>query len=217
MKEPFNTIKNLLLHRHSWREYKDKKIPQTEIDEILEVARHTPTAFGIEPYHLIVIGDEDLKNKLYPYIWKQKQVLKSSHLILFLTYKKNVFVKDSDFLKHRYKTRYNNDVEVFNNLQNNFLKYLKENIKDYEEWAKRQSYILLANVILTAYAKDIGTSPMEGFDNEKIINFLEENNYIFEKTFNVSVVLALGYIPENKKLNFTSKFLTLKELVTTIK
>ncbi|WP_338981728.1 nitroreductase family protein [Spiroplasma endosymbiont of Eupeodes luniger] len=212
----FDILKEILLARHSWREYDPQKINEQDINEILEAARHSPSAFGSEPWHLIVVSNNKVKQELHPLIWKQKQVLNASHLFLILTNKKNAFTKNSAFLRLRYQTRYQNSDEKFEQLQNNLINYLKKYINDPEEWAKRQAYILLENIILCAFAKGIGTSPMEAFDGADIINYLETNKYIAPNEYNVAVVLAAGYLPKNKELSIKPQSLTYEQLVTKI-
>lgn len=212
----FDVIKEIMLTRHSWRDYDAKKISDRDIADIIEAARHAPSAFGIEPWRLVIISNDAIKNQLYPLIWSQKQVLNASHLFLILTNKASAFVKDSPLLKSRYQTRYQNSDAVFNRLQDGLLNYLEKYITDIDEWAKRQSYILLENIILCAFAKGIGTSPMEGFDGKQIITYLETNGYIPKDTYNVAVTLAAGYLPQDKVLTRTSKSLTASELVISI-
>lgn len=211
----FSVLKEILETRHSWREYDPKKITENDINEILEAARHSPSSYGCEPWHILVISNDTVKEELFPFIGKQPQVLKASHLFILLSYKANVFKENSAELKHRYQTRYNNDSKVASWLQSNLLTYL-DNIKDVDEWARRQTYILLENLILCCFAKEIGTSPMEGFDGDAVINYLEINNYVLQNKFNVAVIVAAGYLPKDKTLSFEAKNLTVEELVTKI-
>lgn len=214
--QDFDILKKLTIERHSWREYDQKKITDQDLQTILEVARHTPTAFGSEPYHLLITSNNEIKKAIQPYIWNQPQVLSCSHLFIILSYKKNIFTLNNENLELRYGTRYNNDSDTSTKLQNKLISYLTNNVKDWDEWAKRQAYIFLHNLIITAYAKNIVTSPMEGFSHDDLLNYLEQNHKIPKNTFNIAVVLAAGYPPEDKELIRKSKFLTVNELVTII-
>ncbi|WP_342264564.1 nitroreductase family protein [Spiroplasma endosymbiont of Clivina fossor] len=68
----FDILKEILLAHHSWREYDSQKINEQDINEILEVARHSPSAFGSEPWHLIVVSNNKVQQELHPFNMKTK-------------------------------------------------------------------------------------------------------------------------------------------------
>jgi nitroreductase len=51
-----------------------KKVSDEDLNEIIETFRLTPSSFGLEPWKLIVIENEGLKNELVNYSYNQKQV-----------------------------------------------------------------------------------------------------------------------------------------------
>ena len=60
-----------------------KKVSQSDLDDIIESFRLSPSSFGLEPWKLIVIENEGLKNELVNYSYNQKQVGESSQLLVF--------------------------------------------------------------------------------------------------------------------------------------
>ena len=49
--------------RKSIRKFADKKVPRELINSCLEVARLAPSACNSQPWHFVVLDDEDVKNK----------------------------------------------------------------------------------------------------------------------------------------------------------
>lgn len=50
--------------RFSVRKYKDTKVDRDKIKEVLEAGRIAPSAVNFQPWHFIVIDDEELKEKI---------------------------------------------------------------------------------------------------------------------------------------------------------
>lgn len=63
-------IQEAILSRRSIRKYTDKKISEELINKILEAAMFAPSAMNQQPWHFIVVDDNDLLKKLsliHPY------------------------------------------------------------------------------------------------------------------------------------------------------
>ncbi|NLW08854.1 MAG: nitroreductase [Firmicutes bacterium] len=62
--------------RYSVRNYKDRPVEKEKILQVLEAARNAPSACNYQPWHFIVIADdEEIKNKVaetYPRNWFRK-------------------------------------------------------------------------------------------------------------------------------------------------
>jgi nitroreductase len=54
----------LILSRRSVRRFKQKAIPQEVLNKILEAGRQAPSAANRQPWHLIIITDDNLKKQL---------------------------------------------------------------------------------------------------------------------------------------------------------
>lgn len=69
------TFNELALKRYSVRKYEDKKVEKEKILEILEAARIAPSATNAQPWHFIVLTEDELKQKIaqvYPRDWFAK-------------------------------------------------------------------------------------------------------------------------------------------------
>lgn len=72
-------IQSALIQSLSWRSALKSFSPiapsQVNIQPILEAARLAPSAFGVQPYHIHVVSDPELKTKLREVSYDQPQVL----------------------------------------------------------------------------------------------------------------------------------------------
>ena len=51
--------------RYATKAYQEgKKVPQEDIDKIIEAIRLAPTSSGLQPFRIIVIDDQETKQKL---------------------------------------------------------------------------------------------------------------------------------------------------------
>ncbi|MCF8008723.1 MAG: nitroreductase family protein [Halanaerobiales bacterium] len=66
------TIK-LLKTRRSIRKFEQKKVEKDKLEKIVETARYAPTANNVQPWHLVVITEENKIQKLEEYIDQDKK------------------------------------------------------------------------------------------------------------------------------------------------
>ena len=63
-------ILSALNFRHATKEFdSSKKLSDQEIKFILQVANLSPSSFGFEPWHFIVVQDKELREALKPVAW----------------------------------------------------------------------------------------------------------------------------------------------------
>ena len=76
-----------LLDKLNWRyatkAMNGKTVDEDKIDRILEAARLAPTSSGLQPFEIIVITNNDIKEQIKPVAWDQSVITDSSHLLVF--------------------------------------------------------------------------------------------------------------------------------------
>ena len=177
-----------------------KKVDQKLVDQIIDAAWLAPTSSGLQPFQVIEITNQDIKNKIMPIANNQHQVADASHLLVFAawdTYTEQridrIFnymaherglspdiSKDySDMLKHIYLNRPAQPkedalpMEGFNNFDH----------------AAHQAYIAFGIAIAMAAELGVDATPMEGFDNKALDALLN----LKEKGLKSVLILPLGY------------------------
>ncbi len=120
----------------------------------------------------------------------------ASHFVIYLARKGVTY--DSDYVKkvmHEVKKRdYDTDsrfAQMIKNFQESDMKLNSE--RSLFDWASKQTYIQMANMMMAAAMLGIDSCPIEGYDQEKVEAYLKEKGYLNTAEFGVSVMASFGY------------------------
>lgn len=185
-------------HRASTRNYDPSRtIADDDFNAILEFARLSPSSIGSEPWKLLVIQNAEVRQKLKPISWGMAtQIDDCSHLVVILA-KKNARY-DSAFLRESMERRQISAeqmpavIEKYRNFQQNELG-IGDDEKLLFEWACKQTYIALANMLTGAAALGIDSCPIEGFNYQGVNALLAEMGLFDSNEWGVSVMATFGY------------------------
>tara|TARA_Y100001935_G_C17172836_1_gene441129 strand:+ start:162 stop:827 length:666 start_codon:yes stop_codon:yes gene_type:complete len=191
-------------YRRAIKEFeKDQIIKKEDFEFILEVGRRSPSSFGWEPWQFIVIQNPDLREKLAGPSWgAQKQLASASHFVIFLSRKGDEMKVGSEYLRHKSQEVDKLPAEI-EKMKNDFFKNFMENEFDLTnerkifDWASKQAYIPLANMMTAAAEIGIDSCPIEGFDRDKVEAILAEEGIIDTTKLGVAVMAAFGYRKED--------------------
>ncbi len=167
-----------------------KKIPG-EVWQTLERALVlTPTSYGLQPYQFLVISDPAKRAELLPHSWNQKQVVDASHFVVFTARTK---VTGADVNK---LIKLTSDVRKIPAESLNFYRDMMlgdvvngPRGKTAHEWAARQTYIALGNMMTCAAVLGVDACPMEGLNPVEYDRVLGLNG----SGYATVVACALGY------------------------
>ena len=196
-----NEIIDAYNFRHACKVFdKDKKISEENFSTILQTARLSPSSFGFEPWKFLVVQNMDLRKKLLPITWGAQGTLPTaSHFVLILARKQNSMRFDSDYILHMMKDvhKLDNDVitqrkAMYENFQKNDFNLL-ENERNTFDWACKQTYIALGNMMSSAAMLGIDSCPIEGFKAQEMQTILCEEFGVDTKEFALSAMVAFGY------------------------
>jgi nitroreductase len=173
-----------------------KKIP-AEVWQTLERALVlSPSSYGLQPYRFLVINDPAKRAALLPHSWNQKQVVDASHFVVF-TARTRMTEADVDKLIARTTDVRKIPAESLNFYRDMMLGDLVKGPRSRmaHEWAARQAYIALGNLMTCAAVLGVDACPMEGFvpsEYDRVLG-LENSGYA------TVVCCALGYRAANDK------------------
>ncbi len=195
--------------RHACKVFdKDKKISKEDFDTILETGRLSPSSFGFEPWKFLVVQDMAHREKLMPVTWGAQGTLPTaSHFIIILSRKEKSMHYNSDYITHMMYDVHHLEKEqaegrrgYYEAFQKNDFKLLG-NERAMVDWASKQTYIALANMMITAAMLGIDSCPIEGFQREELETIMIDVFGMDSEEFEVSVMVAFGYRanPQNKK------------------
>ncbi len=87
--------------RHATKRFADKQIPEDDFAFILETGRLSPSSFGYEPWHFLVIQDESLRARLAPFAWGAAgQLETASHFVILLARNEQDMHFDAPYINH---------------------------------------------------------------------------------------------------------------------
>ena len=186
-----NDFLDAMAFRHACKVFdENKKISKEDIKSILEVARVSPSSFGMEAWKFLVITNEELKTRLRPACWDQVQITSCSHLVVVLAGINSVKPESGLPLKRFSRRDMPKDKLDFylklyaSHLENTLC--CDENIY---AWTSKQTYIAASNMMTYAATLGIDTCPIEGFEKDKVENILELDT----KEYQVAMLLPFGY------------------------
>lgn len=194
------TIINAFQFRHATKEFDDsKQLSEEDIQFILKTANLSPSSFGFEPWHFVVVQDKELRELLKPVAWGAPLKLDTaSHFILGLSMKSPLTKWDSDYIMHMMKDvkQFPEDViEMYSKFYREFQErdFNLDTDKKLFDWASKQSYIALANMMTSAALVGIDSCPIEGFHQEKAEALLKDKFDIDTDKYGLSFMVAFGY------------------------
>lgn len=185
------------------RRYATKKYdPQRHISPedwhtILEVGRLSPSSFGYEPWKFILINSPQVKKGIRPFAWGAANSLDGADKLLLILARTDV-TYDSDYVrhlvadvKHHQYSPESKPSQAFKHFQEDDLGI--RNDQELFEWASKQTYIAMANMMTAAAELGIDSCPIEGFNYAQMNNYLSKRRVIDLQHWRVSVMVSFGY------------------------
>jgi len=174
--------------RYATKRMTGEKIPGKEIDTLLEAIRLAPSAYGLQPYRVIVTENRELLQQIFEQSCPQVVLQQCSHLLIFKAKKKLDEAYVEEFLSELKSARNSSDDYI-----NSYREKIRLVISNPEintfSWTTHQTYLALGYATFTAAQLGIDATPIEGF-NPKVLNRLLALNEEEEETV---LMLALGY------------------------
>ena len=175
--------------RYATKKMNGEKIPQDKLERILEATRLAPSSYGLTPYQVIVVEDQELKEKLVPACYGQTQLADSSAVLVFAVW---------DTIDENAVEDYINNIAIQRNIPvdvlGDFKGMMVGTINSMSEeqkttWAQKQTYIGLGFSLVASAVEDVDSTPMEGFVPSKVDEVLG----LTELGLKSTVILTLGY------------------------
>lgn len=180
--------------RYAAKAMNGKTVSEDKVARILEAARLAPTSSGLQPFEIIVIKNQDLKEKIKPVAWNQSVITDCSHLLIFAAW--DTYTAD----RINYMFDLTNEVRGFENegwekyRQMLLASYPQQDAEENFHHASKQAYIALSQALIAAAFESVDSTPIEGFDPKKVDDILG----LREKGLRSAVIMTLGYRKEEE-------------------
>ncbi len=190
---------------------REKTISDRDLNLLLEATRLSASSFGLQPYHVFVVRDQEIRKALKEVSWGQSQITDASHLFVFAnkkTFGPELIDSYLDEVSH-VRDIPQEGLKAYGDFMKSKLVPLPEEVK--ETWAAKQTYLAVGNLLSAAGVMEIDSCPMEGFEPEGYDRILN----LGEKDLTTSVVVALGYRSKEDETQHLKKVRRPKESLFT--
>lgn len=195
-----NDLLETFNYRFACKQYDaEKMISEDDFNFILETARLSPSSFGWEPWKFVIVQDKSLRRKLKEAAWgAQSHLDTASHFVLVLARKSKDTKAGSDYLNYISTDVQQLPGEIVTMKMDFFDKFQQNDFdltddRKLFDWASKQTYIALGNMMTSAAHIGIDSCPIEGFDREKVESLLEAEGILDPNEFGLSVMASFGY------------------------
>lgn len=187
--------------RHATKKFDPtQRITDADFNFILETARLSPSSVGIEAWKFVVVQNQELRNKLKEVCGgAQGQLPTASHFVVILARTMKDTKYDSEYIANHLKDVKKIPEDMIEQIQNKYKSFQEggQGLLDSErtmfDWASKQTYIALGNMMSAAAQIGIDSCPIEGFDRNKVNGILNEVGLLEDGHLETSVMVAFGY------------------------
>ena len=159
--------------RHAVKAYDpNKKLDKAVVEQIVEAARLAPTSSGLQQFRLVVVGNQELKEKMVAGALNPDCMRECSHVIVFAAW--------DEYTPERIDAIYDKTTDERGLVRGRFKRYtdmLKENFGKMSEeeqfqHAANQSFIALGLALAQAAELKVDSTPIGGFDPKLVDELL---------------------------------------------
>jgi len=159
--------------RHAVKAYDaTKKVSKEGIDKIVEAARLAPTSSGLQPFQVLVVENQELKEKLVKGALNPECMRDCSHVLIFAGWDR--YTAERIDKVYDYTTverglpqgRFKSYTDMLKKI------YLAQPAEENFAHIARQTYIALGLSLAQAAELKVDSTPVEGFDNSVVDEIL---------------------------------------------
>lgn len=159
-------IKEAIVSRRSVKHYDPEHVmTEAEIEELMQHAILSPTAFNVQHWRFIQVEDKEKRQQIENASWGQKQVTESS-LLLVLCADLNAWEKQPE----RYWANAPEEVGKF--MLPTIENYYTNHHQGQRDECFRSSSLAAMNIMLMAKGMGYDSCPMDGFDFDQVAKII---------------------------------------------
>lgn len=200
MKDINQYIIDLFENRYTCKGYDpDKKVSDEDFHAILEAGRLSPSSMGFEPWKFVQLKNQEVLKEIRPYAWgAQTSIDGASHILLILARTPEDMRPDSEYLSYIQNDIQNYPEDKLPARVARFTSFQKEDFdlntdRDLFDWTCKQTYIPFTNMLTAAAMLGVDSTPIEGFNQEKLHEIFVKHGVYDPKHFKIANILAFGY------------------------
>jgi nitroreductase len=174
------TVADAIESRRSIRRYTDAAVPDADLRRIVELAGRAPSAWNVQPWRVIAVRDQAVKDKLKAAAYNQAQV--GAAPVVFV-----VTSDMADMLAHVEEIAHPGMPQAMRDGMIGQVRGVFGENPHRETWGTGQTYIFVGFLLLAAQSLGYATSPMLGFDAGQVKQILGLPDHV-----QVPALIAMG-------------------------
>lgn len=181
--------------RHAVKAYDaSKKVSQEDIDKIIEAARLAPSSSGLQPFQVIAVSNQEVKNRLVEGALNPECMRDCSHILVFAGWNRYTADRIDHVFKYTASER-NLPGDRFQDYTDKLKAiYLNQAAEENFHHIAKQTYIALGLALAQAAELKIDSTPAEGFSNKIVDEVLELEKYGLKSVS----LMYVGYADEQQ-------------------
>lgn len=182
--------------RYATKLFDTKKLPAATWEILEKSLQLAPSSFGLQPWKFLVIESPEVREKLRPVSWNQSQITDASHLVVFAG-RTEMTEQDVDVFFNQLVADRQVEASKLEPYRQMMIGGVVQgkNASAQKEWAARQVYIALGQLMATAAVIGVDTCALEGIDPAAYDQILG----LKDTGYQTIVACAVGYRSANDK------------------
>jgi len=199
--------------RYAVSQFSNKKVSKQQINGLIESVRLSASAYGLQPYKLLVVNNDAIKRDLFTFGYGQTQISDNSHLFIFAYETRITQQRITSFIAELANSQDESPLALkdYEQIISNDL--LTKTHEEQQHWSAQQCYIALGKLLSYSAMNKIDACPMTGFDNKGVNQVLGLNKL----GLSAEILCPVGFRSVNDKRALRVKYRKpLSDIVTTL-
>ena len=207
------SLNDALNWRYAVKKFNQEILKPAQVNSLIESVRLAPSAYGIQPYQLIVVANPAIKQACLPYSYGQDKVVNCSHLLV-IAHKTELNQHDIAAFIEQLAVNQGKSINELAPYQAQIESdLLARTAAEQSNWAQQQAYIALGTLLASAASSFIDACPMTGFEVDGINAVLG----LTEKGLSAAVLCPVGIRAEDDQAASRPKYrLSQEQLVVNL-
>lgn len=175
--------------RYATKNMNGETVSEEKLDAILAATNLAATSWGLQPFTVLVVSNEEIKVKLQAAAYGQTQVGSSSSVLVFAV-PLEITTADIEKFINLIATTRSIPVESLDEYKKIILGSVGPLPAEQQQiWSAKQAYIALGTALAAAAEQKVDACPMEGFDAAQFDEILG----LTEKGLKSVVIMPVGF------------------------
>ena len=183
------SLKQDLEWRYATKNMNGETVSTDKLEAILAATTLAATSYGLQPFKVLVVSNNEIKAKLQAAAYGQAQVGTSSSVLVF-TVPLKITPEDVEVFIQLVANTRSIPVEALDGYKGMILSTVGALPAEQQQiWSTKQAYIALGTALAAAAEQKVDACPMEGFDAAQFDEILG----LTEKGLKAVVIMPVGY------------------------